>query len=100
MPSFGGRNSPAVWTFCRPKDENRTAQAAFATLRRARSLHSVRPSDRPRRRLCGVGPSRLGAQPDQFRCLFQRHEQAAFIRLAGTGNIECSPVVDGSPDDW
>jgi hypothetical protein len=31
--------------FCRPKGENRTAQAAFATLRRARSLHSAWPSE-------------------------------------------------------
>ena len=34
-----------VGGFYRPKGEERTAQAAFATLRRARSLHSVRPSE-------------------------------------------------------
>jgi hypothetical protein len=40
----------AVWTYScpcsnRPKGEQRIAQAAFATLRRARRLHSVRPGE-------------------------------------------------------
>ena len=93
-------NAHAAWTFCRPKGENRTAQTAFATLRRARSLESDRPSESAATKACGVGRSGLGAQPDQFRRLLQRDEQAAFIRLAGTGNIKCGPMVDGSPDDW